>query len=144
MTESLAVTKVAAGWVPARDGMGLAALAAVRPCPKNRRLAAMTDLIAQITALLSAPARDLEEIEHTLTDGYAHALALDAERLRLEKRMASVTQGIQRGDTEKKANELAGLAERLDGNAIDSEKLRALLADLRRHADGVRVGSPAG
>lgn len=103
----------------------------------------MTNLIEQIEALLMSPARDLDELEHTLTDGYAHALALDAERLRLEKRVTSVTQGIQRGDTAKKANELAALAERLDGNALDAEKLRALLADLRRHADGVRVGSPA-
>jgi hypothetical protein len=103
----------------------------------------MSDVLTQITTLLKSPARDLEEIEHTLTDGYAHALALDAERLRLEKRMASVTQGIQRGDTAKKAHELAALVERLDGNAVDAEKLRALLADLRRHADGVRVGSPS-
>ena len=104
----------------------------------------MTDLLAQITTLLSSPAHDLEEIEHTLTDGYAHALSLDAERLRLEKRVASVTQGIQGGDMAKKAHELAALAERLDGNAVDAEKLRGLLADLRRHADGVRVGSPSG
>jgi predicted short-subunit dehydrogenase-like oxidoreductase (DUF2520 family) len=103
----------------------------------------MTELLAQIASLLTSPARDLEEIEHTLTDGYAHALALDAERLRLEKRVSSVTQGIRRGDTAKKAHELAALAERLDGNAVDAERLRGLLAELRRHADGVRVGSPS-
>jgi hypothetical protein len=121
--------------------MGLAALAATLDCLDNRW--PVTDLLAQISTLLGSSTRDLDQIEHTLTDGYAHALALDAERLRLEKRMTSVTQGIKRGDTAKKARELAEISERLDGNAGDAEKLRALLAELRRHADGVRVGSPS-
>jgi hypothetical protein len=63
--------------------------------------------------------------------------------LRLEKRMTTVTQGIQRGDTAKKARELAEISTRLDGNAGAAEKLRALLAELRRHADGLRVGTPS-
>lgn len=121
--------------------MGLAALAAGSDRLDNRWL--VNDLLAQISTLLGSSTRDLDQIEHTLTDGYAHALALDAERLRLEKRMTSVTQSIQRGDTEKKARELAEISERLGGNAGDAEKLRALLADLRRHAEGVRVGSPS-
>jgi hypothetical protein len=121
--------------------MGLAALAAAPGSLDNRW--PVTDVLAQIRTLLGSSARDLDQIEHTLTDGYAHALALDAERLRLEKRMTAVTQGIQRGDTAKKARELAEISERLDGNAGAAEKLRALLADLRRHADGVRVGSPS-
>jgi hypothetical protein len=119
--------------------MGLAALATARGSLDNRWPVA--DVLAEIRTLLNSSARDLGQIEHTLTDGYAHALALDAERLRLEKRMTTVTQGIQRGDTAKKARELAEISARLDGNAGAAEKLRALLADLRRHADGLRVGT---
>jgi ABC-type phosphate transport system auxiliary subunit len=103
----------------------------------------MTDLLAQINELLDSSARDLGKIEHTLTDGYAYALSLDAERWRLEKRATTLTQELQRGDTAEKARELSEIAERLEANAADLDGLRALLADLRRHADGVRVGSPS-
>jgi len=103
----------------------------------------MTELLDQIQALISASARDIDEIERTLTDGYAHALSLEAERSRLERRMTEVTQGIQRGDTAKKARELATLSKRLEGNQDDLTTLRGLLGDLRKHADDVRVGSPS-
>jgi chromosome segregation ATPase len=103
----------------------------------------MTELLQQIRSLISASARDIDQIERTLTDGYAHALSLEAERSRIERRMTEVTQGIQKGDTAKKARELAELSERLDGAHGDLTKLRALLGDLRRHADDVRVGSPS-
>jgi septal ring factor EnvC (AmiA/AmiB activator) len=103
----------------------------------------MTELLQQIRSLISASARDIDQIERTLTDGYAYALSLEAERSRIERRMTEVTQGIQKGDTAKKARELAELSERLDGAHVDLARLRALLGDLRRHADDVRVGSPA-
>jgi ABC-type phosphate transport system auxiliary subunit len=98
----------------------------------------MADLLDKIKALMRA-SDDLEQIECTLTDGYAHALSLEAERWRLEKRMSEVAQGIQGGDTAELAAELSTLATRLDGNAADLVEVRALLTDLRRHADGVRV-----
>jgi hypothetical protein len=101
----------------------------------------MTDLLEQISALIGAPARDLDTIERMLTDGYAHALSLEAERWRLEKRIKEVAQSLQRGDTAKKAREIATLAERVEGSVDDLATLRSLLADLRRHADDVRVGS---
>lgn len=103
----------------------------------------MTDLLAQISALLGAPARDLDQLEHTLTDGYAQALALEAEKWRLEKRITEVAQGIENGDTAEKARELTSLTHRLDGNQGDLALLRGLLDELRRHVDDVRVGSPS-
>lgn len=103
----------------------------------------MTELLDQIQALISASARDIDEIERTLTDGYAHALSLEAERSRLERRLNDLAHGIQRGDTAKKARELATLSKRLEGNQDDLSTLRTLLGDLRRHADDVRVGSPS-
>lgn len=92
---------------------------------------------------MGASARDLEQIERTLTDGYARALSLEAEQWRIERRIQEVAQGIQRGNTLKKADELTALARRLDGNVGELAKLRGVLATLRRHADDVRVGSPA-
>lgn len=100
----------------------------------------MTELLERIQTLIDSEAGDLAQIERTLTDGYAEALSLEAERWRLERRIAEVTHGIQRGDTAKKARELATLARRLDGNASALAKLRGLLAELRRYASGVRVG----
>jgi hypothetical protein len=103
----------------------------------------MTELLKKINALMSAPTRDLETIERTLTDGYAQALSLEAEKWRLEKRINEVAQGLERGDTAQKARELAVLANRVEGNVGDLVALRSVLADLRRHADAVRVGSAA-
>ncbi len=103
----------------------------------------MTDLLTRIKALLSGSTDDLDHIERTLTDGYAHALSLEAERWRLEKRVTTLTHGIQRGNTAKKARELAEIAAQLDGNANDLCALRGVLSDLRRHAASVRVSSPS-
>ena len=102
----------------------------------------MTELLEKIAALISAPTRDLETIERTLTDGYAQALSLEAEKWRLEKRINEVAQGLLRGDTAKKAQELSMLAQRVEGSVGDLTRLRALLTDLRRQADAARVGSP--
>jgi hypothetical protein len=99
----------------------------------------MTELYEQITTLISAPTRDLEKIERTLTDGYAHALFLEAENWRLEKRIGEVAQGLRRGDTAEKVDELSTLARRVDVNIGDLAELRSKLADLRRHADTVRL-----
>jgi len=99
----------------------------------------MTELLDKINALMDASTRDLDQIEHTLTDGYAYALSLEAERWRLEKRISEVAQSLERGDLAEKAMELSALAQRLDGNAGDLVRLRIVLTDLRRHADDVRV-----
>jgi len=103
----------------------------------------MSELLEKIMALMSAPARDLETIERTLTDGYAQALSLEAEKWRLEKRITEVAQSLERGDTAQKAREPAVLANRVEGNVGDLVALRSVLGELRRHADAVRVGSPA-
>ena len=105
----------------------------------------MADLLEKINALIAAPADapscDLDQIENTLTDGYARALSLEAERWRIEKRLSEIAQGLKSGDFAEKATELRALATRLDGNADELVKLRALLNDLRRRADDVRVAA---
>jgi hypothetical protein len=98
----------------------------------------MTELLDKIHALIETSG-DLVLIERTLTDGYAYAHSLEAERWRLEKRISEGAQDLQRGDLAENAVELSTLARRLDGNADDLAELRTLLAELRRHADDVRV-----
>jgi hypothetical protein len=117
--------------------MGHAALARRGDSPKNSSW--MTELLEQIAALIAEPECDRERIERTLTDGYAHALNLEGEKWRLEKRIDELAHGLQRGNTEGKAKELSALTKQLDGNAGELVLLRRRLGDLRRHADAVRV-----
>jgi hypothetical protein len=99
----------------------------------------VTELLQQISALISGSERDLDQIERTLTDGYAYALTLEGERLRLEKRLAEVAQELPAGDLAGKGAELTSLSQRLDGNADELNMLRGRLGELRRYADEVRV-----
>ncbi|MDX6451545.1 MAG: hypothetical protein QOH16_1594 [Gaiellaceae bacterium] len=103
----------------------------------------MSELLEKINALISEPTRDLDTIERTLTDGYAQALSLEAEKWRLEKQITEVAQSLDHGDTAQKARELAALANRVERSVGDLLALRSVLADLRRHADAVRVNSAA-
>jgi hypothetical protein len=91
----------------------------------------MTSLLDEIHSLIDAPAVDRDHLERTLTDGYAHALTLETERTRLEKRLGAL---MQHGDSAEKAQELTALAKRLEGNAGELSRLRAILAQLRRRA----------
>ena len=99
----------------------------------------MSELFQQICDLIAGSERDLDRIERTLTDGYAYALALEAERWRLEKRLAAAAQELPAGDLEGKGAEMTSLSQRLDDNAEELSTLRGRLGELRRYADGVRV-----
>ena len=99
----------------------------------------MSDLLEQINALIDASTGDVDRIEHTLTDGYAQAMSLEAERWRLERRIAEVAAEIESGDVAAKARELGASAARLAEIAADLRKLRPRLAELRRLADTARV-----
>lgn len=100
-------------------------------------------LLDRIRALAEEPVRGpraslLARIERTLTDGYAQALALEAERLRLERRIGEVAAALEEGDREGKARELSALARRLSTADGDLSHLRRLLSSLRLRADAVR------
>jgi hypothetical protein len=98
----------------------------------------LADLFERIETLIDASDRDLDRIERTLTDGYAKALALEAEQYRLQKRMTEAALAADGGDAGT-ARELTRLAERLDGTAGELSELRGRLGALRRHADAVRA-----
>jgi hypothetical protein len=97
-------------------------------------------VLDEIVSAIEEPPHDRDQLERTLTDGYAHALSLEAERFRIERRLTELAQGLRRGVTVGKAKELSSLAARLDDNAGDLSRLRAVLADLRRQTDSVRAG----
>jgi hypothetical protein len=85
-----------------------------------------------IAALLAAPASSDEpsRLEVTLTDGYARALALEAEQGRLERQLAA------------RAREAAGLEDELDRRHADLLLLREQLRRLqRRHSAAVRAAT---
>ena len=97
-----------------------------------------------IRSLLEAPptgeeAPTLDHIEDTLTAGYARALAIEAERWRLERKIADVAAKLGDEVTEEDATELAKLGQCLSDADGDLTRLRALLASLRVRADQVRA-----
>jgi hypothetical protein len=99
-----------------------------------------------IRSLLEAPpsgddAPSLDHIEHTLTEGYARALALEAERWRIERQLADVATRLGNEITDEDASELTRLGERLASADGDLNKLRALLVALRTRADEVRTAA---
>jgi hypothetical protein len=87
-----------------------------------------TILIERVSALLGDSVRD---VEGTLTDGYAGALALEAERVRLERRFAELARALADNQGSEGLPELRSL--RLDISRTDDElsRLRAVLALVR-------------
>jgi len=87
----------------------------------------------EIAELLSTPedgagAPSLDAIEATLTDGFAEALALEAERSRIERRLGEVARNA--GD-EAGVREFARLSERLETADGELAGLRSLLRNLQ-------------
>jgi hypothetical protein len=90
-------------------------------------------VIDRIRALLDGRATDpsgvLTDVEHTLTDGYALALELEGECLRLGRRMADLTRTVERPE---EAEQLRRLAAKLIETEAELSKLRVLLDELDR------------
>ncbi|HWN22784.1 MAG TPA: hypothetical protein VNP93_12480 [Gaiellaceae bacterium] len=90
-------------------------------------------LETEIRSLLDQPAGagrpPRDAVEHTLTTGYAHALRLDAERLRVEQRLRDVVRSAT-PDLDARDSTALELAR------VDHElaQLRALLSTLREQA----------
>jgi hypothetical protein len=90
----------------------------------------------EIADLLSLPqngagAPSLDTIESTLTDGYAAALELEAERSRIERRLGEVVRDVGEVSAHSVAAELAELSDRLDTADGDLARLRSLLRNLQ-------------
>ena len=96
-------------------------------------------VLERIDALLRG-APPVRELERTLTDGYATALALEGERIRIERKMNGVAAAID-ADPEG-AKELSALAERRA--ALDGElsHLRQRLVLLKQRSRELRTVIP--
>ena len=106
----------------------------------------MSTLLNRIDALLDAPpdgdaSGALECIERTLTDGYARALELETQSIRLERRIGELAAG--NGDAQAKADELAILSRRLAATGDDIERLRNQLEPLLLRARAIRASVAA-
>jgi hypothetical protein len=98
----------------------------------------------EIRSLLEAPrtgvdAPTLDALEETLTAGYARALALEAERWRLERRIAALAATFGEESTESRRTELANLGRMLSASDGSLNQLRGLLSSLRTRASEVRA-----
>jgi hypothetical protein len=78
-----------------------------------------------------ADAPSLDAIESTLTDGYAEALVLEAERSRIERRLGEVARDAGEVSAHSVAAELTALSERLDAADGELARLRTLLRSLQ-------------
>ena len=96
-------------------------------------------VLERIDALLGSAPHVLE-LERTLTDGYATALALEGERIRIERKIEGVTAAID-VDPEG-AKELSALAERRASLDRDLSHLRARLELLKQRAREMRSVIP--
>jgi hypothetical protein len=97
-----------------------------------------TAVLEDIRDLTAAPSPRLENVERTLADGYACALGIEAERLRLQRelegRAASLT-----GRPSAQVQEVAGLAQGIARADAELAELRAALVELAKMARRLRT-----
>ena len=90
--------------------------------------------MAEIRSLLDLPAGaeppPRADVEDTLTSGYAYALVLERDRLRLERELRALVRSSDRADQRK----LAALSGRLDAADQELAGVGALLSTLRTQA----------
>jgi hypothetical protein len=86
-------------------------------------------LIERVSALLDGSAGN---VEGTLTDGYARALALEAERVRLERRFAEVSNALAEDHGPEQLPELRSLRQRISRTDEELSRLRSVLALVRK------------
>jgi hypothetical protein len=100
-------------------------------------------ILAEIEALLEPGAQtSLAVLEHTLTAGYAAALMLEAERWRLERRIAETAGLLGEGQGGRgKTQEIAKLARRLAVADDEIVHLRQMLTTLRERTDEARAAA---
>jgi hypothetical protein len=107
----------------------------------TRAVSELAPLLGEIAELLELPEEhdDPERLERTLTDGYAQALTLEAERSSLQQRVRELTPMLGRKGGSS-TREVSALARRLDSCDVSFELLRGELVRLqRRHSLAVRA-----
>ncbi|HEY2544173.1 MAG TPA: hypothetical protein VGH92_14120 [Gaiellaceae bacterium] len=100
-------------------------------------------MLQRIEELLDAPASGaaaptLARMEATLTEGYAEALALDAERTRIERRIGEVAGRVDEPVATGITDEIVALARRLTHAEGELGHLRAMLRRLNARTRAIR------
>ena len=103
-------------------------------------------MIDDIRELLDAPRPAdampfLERVDSTLTAGYAHALQLEAERWRLERRIGELAATLVDDSGGFNTEELAELSRRLTATNESIVSLRTLLTSLRARRSALRTAA---
>jgi hypothetical protein len=94
------------------------------------------DLLAAPRSAVAQPF--LDRLDSTLTDGYAHALQLEAERWRIERRIAEVVAALPAQNDQQRDPELVALSQRLTSANESIQALRTLLTSLRERRTELR------
>jgi hypothetical protein len=98
----------------------------------ERLPAVLTEIRSLLDVPAGADAPSREVVEHTLTSGYAYALALEGERLRIERRLRILLRSQAEGGPDAgDVSELTGSLEHADQELAG---VRALLSSLRAQA----------
>lgn len=95
-------------------------------------------MLTEVRSLLDASARaelpPRAVVEHTLTDGYAYALDLERDRLRIERRLRDAVHARAAGASRARADETVELMRMLKDAEGRLASVRALLSSLRAQA----------
>jgi hypothetical protein len=110
---------------PRPGGLQIIALLVANDGELLERIRALTEAMAE------GPALPRSKMEPIVTDGYARALELDAECLRIEQRIDVLTEETGAGN-DVPPGELSALLARLHEASQQSRHLRELLAPLRK------------
>jgi hypothetical protein len=94
-------------------------------------------LLEDIRLLTAAPTPLLEQVERTLADGYACALGIEAQRIRLRRELEGQAAGLSRRSS--RVDELAGLAMGIARADEELIELRAALVELAQTARRLRT-----
>jgi septal ring factor EnvC (AmiA/AmiB activator) len=95
-------------------------------------------VLQDIRVLTKAPAPQLERVERTLADGYACALGIEAQRLRLQRELEGQAARLSGGKAAQ-VDEVAGLAQGIAQADEELAELRAALVELARMARRLRT-----
>jgi hypothetical protein len=83
------------------------------------------------------------DAEDTLMDGYARALALEADRLRLEQRFAELAQALAGDHDSKRLPELRSLKQRISSTDEELALLRSVLTLVRQRLAAASASAAA-
>jgi hypothetical protein len=96
-------------------------------------------VLEDIRALSAAPAPLLEQVERTLADGYACALAMEAKRLRLQRRLEESAAALGESPGSEHVVEVVGLAQGISRSNGELAELRTALSELAAMASNLRA-----